>query len=240
MDAEPAEPSRTGRTVPAAVRVVGVTAERPDEIETVIPWELAGPPGQVAVQLRTTVPRVTVGVGLARRPGLLEAVRGIAGSPGVATSPVGGTFVVGGPGWIGLSALGVAPPAAVWPIDWMLGAVHGWLQGFLRPLGVTLRPGRVEGAWCPGFSDGGVDGRKLVGLGFRVSRGRIACRGVLAVLPLRADDLAWLRACHALIGLPVDPGRCTSLAECTGDAGWDAAAAVTRLARATFTGTAAA
>ncbi len=229
-----------GATGAAEVRVVGLVDEDPAVTETPIPWELAGPPGRVAVQLRTTVPRITVGVGLARRPGLLDAVRAIPLLPGLATSPVGGTFVAGGPGWLGLSAIAAIPPDAVWPIDWMVGALHGWLREFLEPWGVRLRIGRVARAWCPGFSDGQVDGRKLVGLGFRIAGGRIAARGVLAVRPLDLQDLEWLRASHALSDLPGDPDRCTSREECTGDGSWTAAVAAARLRRATYVRSAAA
>ncbi|HUY98079.1 MAG TPA: hypothetical protein VMW47_10760 [Verrucomicrobiae bacterium] len=227
-------------TGPSAVRVAEVGQESGEPEQTAIPWELGGPPGQVAVQLRTTLARVTVGAGLARRPGLLTAVRAIPGLPGVATSPVGGTFVVGGPAWLGLTAVATLPSPVVFPIDWMLGTVAGWLRGFLGPLGVALTLGPVPGAWCPGFSDGQVGGRKLVGLGFRVSRGRIACRGMVAILPMAPRDLEWLAATHRLIDLAVHPERCTSLVECTGDPSWTTSAAIAGLSQAPTSGWAAA
>ena len=39
----------------------------------------------------------------------------------------------------------------------------------LGGFGVHAATGRVEGGWCPGFSDVAVDGRKLIGLGYKVT-----------------------------------------------------------------------
>src|SRR5258708_20721847 len=91
------------------VRVVEVTAERSADDPPEIPWQLAPPPGQVAVQLRTTMRRVLIGAGLARKPELVEAVRNLPGLTAMPTSPGGGTFIVGGPGWLGLCALATPP-----------------------------------------------------------------------------------------------------------------------------------
>lgn len=229
----------------APTRVVEVTAEHSAGDPPEIPWNLAPPPGNVALQLRTTIPRVLIGAGLARRPELVEAVRNLQGVKDVATSPAGGTFAVGGPGWLGLCAIGTLPEtrgpttdAAVChsggasgtlrraPLDWMMDALRGWFAAGLDPLGVTVRTGRVEGAWCPGFSDIAAGGRKLAGLGFRVTRGMVVMRGVLATTAVNAADLAVLQACHRLIDLEVSPDALTSLAECTGDPTWDDARAI--------------
>src|SRR5258708_27488626 len=102
------------------VRVVEVTAERSADDPPEIPWHLQPPPGQVDVQLRTTMRRVIVGAGLARRPELVEAVRNLPGLPGLATSPVGGTFIVGGPGWLGLCAIGTLPDPQRAPPAWRM------------------------------------------------------------------------------------------------------------------------
>ncbi len=211
------------------VRVVEVTAERSADDPPEIPWHLQPPPGQVAVQLRTTMRRVLIGAGLARRPELVEAVRNLPGLPGLATSPVGGTFIVGGPGWLGLCAIGTLPDAHRAPLDWMMDSLQAWFEHALRPLGVTIAVGKVENAWCPGFSDIAVDGRKLVGLGFRVTRSVVVMRGVMPTRPISAADLALLQATHRLIDLRIDPGRLTSLAECTGDPTWDDARAIAHL-----------
>ena len=202
------------------VRVVEVTAERGADDPPEIPWDLAGPPGSIHLQLRSTLRRVAAGAGMARRPALLEAVRAIPGVDSLVVSPAGGTFIVGGPAWLGLCAIGVPPPGQPMPLDWMLGGLLGWVSAGLGPLGLEARLGRVDGAWCPGFSDLAVGGRKLAGLGFRMTRDRVAMRGVLAVAAIDDWDLRVLQATHRLIDLEVRPDAITSLAEATGDPGW--------------------
>lgn len=216
-------------TLAAPVRVVEVTAERSAEDPPEIPWQLAPPPGEVAMQLRTTLPRVLVGAGLARKSDLVEAVRNLPGVATVATSPVGGTIVVGGPGWLGLCAIGTLPDAHRAPLDWMLDALRGWFEAALRPLGIAIATGRVDGAWCPGFSDVAVGGRKLAGLGFRVTKGLVVMRGVMAVTPVTAADLTVLQVTHDLLGLRVERAALTSLVEASGDPSWDDARAIAHL-----------
>jgi hypothetical protein len=210
----------------APVRVVEVTAEDAPGDPPEIPWHLAPPPGDVAMQLRTTVRRVVIGAGLARRAELVEAVRNLPGLPGLATSPAGGTFIVGGPGWLGMCAIGTLPDRRVAPLDWIMDALRAWFTAAMSPLGVEVQVGIVDNAWCPGFSDIAVDGRKLAGLGFRVTRGVVVMRGVLPTTPVTPEDLALLEACHRLIDLHVDTAALTSLAECTGDPSWDDARAI--------------
>jgi hypothetical protein len=214
----------------APVRVVEVTAERDVDGPPEIPWHIAPPPGEVAMQLRTTVRRVMIGAGLARRQELVEAVRNLPGLPGLMTSPAGGTFVVGGPNWLGLCAVGTLPDRSHPPLDWMMDALRNWFAVALQPLGITdVHTGRVDGAWCPGFSDVAAGARKLAGLGFRVTRGMVVMRGVLPAGPISADDLALLRATHALIDLRIDEATLTSLAEASGDPGWTVERAIEHL-----------
>jgi hypothetical protein len=213
----------------APVRVTEVVAEHDVEGPPEIPWHIAPPPGKVSMQLRSTVRRLMIGAGLARRTELVEAVKNLPGLPGFATSPAGGTFVVGGPDWLGLCAVGTLPDRRVAPLDWMMDALHAWFAAALAPLGVTVQVGRVENAWCPGFSDIAVEGRKLAGLGFRVTRGMVVMRGVLPVGPIGGEDLALLRASHALIDLRIDPATLTSLAEATGDPTWTVDRAIAHL-----------
>jgi hypothetical protein len=215
--------------VPAPLRVVEVTAERELEGPPEIPWHIAPEPGRVAMQLRTTVRRVMIGAGLARRAELVEAVRNAPGVPAVMASPAGGTFVVGGPGWLGMCAIGTLPDRRHPPLDWMMDALRAWFDAALSPLGVTVHTGRVEGAWCPGFSDVAVAGRKLAGLGFRVTRGMVVMRGVMPVTPVSAADLELLRTVHALIELRIDGRTLTSLAEASGDPTWTVERAVEHL-----------
>lgn len=199
-----------------AVRVAEVTAETGLHDPPELPLHLAGEPGMVALQLRTTVRRVAVGAGLARKPELLAAVRALHGLPGLATSPAGGTFVIGGPGWMGLCAVGVPPPERGMPLDWMNGSLSSWFRSALSGFGVDAVSGRVEGGWCPGFSDVAVGGRKLIGLGYRVTRDWVVMRGMMAVAPIAEEDMDLLVACHRLIGVEVVPGANTSLAEAAG------------------------
>lgn len=184
----------------------------------------------MGVQLRTTVRRLAMGTGLARRPGLVDSVRAIPGLPGLAVGPTGGSFAIGGPGWVGLTAVASPPPGRPMPLDWTVEALFCWLAGRLAATGLATTLGRVEGAWCPGFSDVAVGGRKLAGLGFRVTRERVLARGMLAASPVTEEDHALLAACHRLIGVEIDRDAATSLAEATGDSGWTARRAIALLA----------
>jgi hypothetical protein len=213
----------------ATVRVAEVTTEREEDDPRRLPLHLAGAEGTVAVQLRTTLRRVGLGSAVARRPEVVAAVRRLPGLPGVAAAGTGGTFALGGPGWLGLGAVGVPPRPLRMRLDWMTGAVLAWFEAALGPLGVRPAMGRVEGAWCAGFSDVGVDGRKLAGLGFRVTRDWIAMRGMLAVRPVDDPDHELLVACHRLIGVEVRRAASTSLVESTGDPRWTVERAIDHL-----------
>ena len=203
----------------APVAVAEVTAERLTDGPPEIPWHLAPSVGAIALQLRSTVRRVAIGAGLARNEELVDAVRRLDGVPAVVTSPAGGTFIVGGDAWLGLCAIGTPPAGQPMPLDWMLHSLHRWFSAALAPFGVEPELGRVEGAWCPGFSDLAVAGSKLAGLGFRVSRERVVMRGVLAVGPMSEADLDLLVRCHRLIGVEVRAGTAISLAEASGHDG---------------------
>ena len=210
---------RDARVVtPVSVRVAEVTAED-DHGELDIPWHLAPQTGSVALQLRTTIRRVGMGAGLARRAELVAAVAALPDSPGVLTSVSGGTFTLGGPGWLGLAGIGTLPPDAAMPLDWMVQALLAWFTTAFSPLGIAPTVGRVDGAWCPGFSDIAVDGKKLIGLGFRMTRGLVAMRGMMAVTPISAADHDLLAATHALIGVTIRPECATSIAEASGRPG---------------------
>lgn len=208
------------------VSVAEVSAERLVDDPPEIPWHITPPSGRIALQLRSTVRRVAVGAGLARKPELIDAVRAIDGVPGVVTSPAGGTFIIGGDAWLGLCAIGVPQPGQAMPLDWMLHSLHRWFDRALAQWGVVPEVGRIEGAWCPGFSDITVAGRKLAGLGFRVTREWVVMRGVLAVRPMSDADLDVLVRCHRLIDVEVRGDRAVSLAEAAGIPGLDVAATI--------------
>jgi hypothetical protein len=211
------------------VDVVEVIAERGMNDPPEIPWHLAGQPGSVRIQLRSTLRRVVIGAGLARRPEMVASARALPEAPAVVTSPAGGTFIVGGPGWLGLAAVGVPHEGQPMPLDWMCAALMGWLGERLGAAGVEVRMGRVDGAWCPGFSDVAAGGRKLAGMGFRVTRGWVVMRGVLAVRPVDDADWTLLAACHRLIDVDIRRGAATSLVECTGDDSWTVERAIAQL-----------
>ena len=59
-------------------------------------------------------------------------------------------------------------PAATRPPDRLTANLS---KDRLGPFSVRLDKGRVEGAWCPGFSDLAIDGRKFARLGMRLSAG---------------------------------------------------------------------
>ena len=210
----------------ASVRVAEVTSERDGETRLELPLHLLGQPGAVALQLRTTLPRVGIGSGVARRSTVLTALEAEPDLPGLVRSRVGGTFSVGGPGWLGLAAVGVPPHSARSRLDWMMAALGAWCLEALRPLGIFPRVGRVESAWCAGFSDVAVQGRKLIGLGFRVTRTFVAVHGIMAVRPISDADFALLVRCHRLIDAELRREAVTSLVECTGDPRWETAIAI--------------
>jgi lipoate-protein ligase A len=156
-----------------------------------------------------------VGAGLARHPELLERMR-VAGAMAVAPSPAGGTVVVTGPGALGFCAIAVPPPEAAFSLDWMLGKVAQWFRAALATYEVEdVTVGKVEGAWCPGFSDIAVGGKKLVGLGFRVTKDWVVVRGVLPVTSYNEIEVNALIKCHQLIGVEVAPEMFVALEQCT-------------------------
>jgi hypothetical protein len=197
----------------SSVSVAEITAERVVADPPEIPWHITPPQGEIALQLRSTVRRVAIGAGLARDSRLVDAVRQLPGVPAVVTSPAGGTFIIGGDAWLGLCAIGSPRPGQPMPLDWMLYSLHRWIQVALAPFSVVATIERVEGAWCPGFSDLAVGGRKLAGLGFRVTRERVVMRGVMAVRAMDDADFDVLVRCHRLIGVELRRDAAVSLAE---------------------------
>jgi hypothetical protein len=226
--ATPAEPRAAPRRPISPAHVAEVTAETSIDELPELPLHLAQDPGSIAIQLRTTVRRVAIGAGLARRSDLVERVRALPGLPGLATSPAGGTFIIGGPGWLGLCAVGIPPQGQGMPLDWMSDSLNAWFRRALHGFHVQMETGKVEGAWCPGFSDIAVARRKLIGLGYRVTREWVVMRGVMPVRPISPDDMAVLTACHRLIDIEVDPGANTSLSECAGDPDLEVEAVIDR------------
>ncbi len=206
--------------------VAEVTAERVIDDPPEIPWHITPPLCEIALQLRSTVRRVAIGAGLARNSELVEAVRALPGVPAVVTSPAGGTFIIGGEAWLGLCAIGSPPAGQPMPLDWMLHSLHRWFDAALHRFGVVPRVERVEGAWCPGFSDIAVDARKLAGLGFRVTRDRVVMRGVMAVRPMSDEDFDVLQRCHRLIGVDMRRDACISLSEAAGRPDLDVATVI--------------
>lgn len=220
----------------AAVRVAEISAERLVDDPPEIPWHITTGVGAIALQLRTTVRRLAIGAGLARNQELLDRVRRIEGVPAVVTSPAGGTFIVGGEAWLGLCAIGVPSPGQPLPLDWMTRSLHRWIDAALRPMGVTTALGRVDGAWCPGFSDVAAGGRKLAGLGFRVTRDWIVMRGVMAVRPMSDADHELLVRCHRLIDVEVRRESAVSLSEAAARPDLDVPATIEAMRHVTTAG----
>ncbi|MGA9775951.1 MAG: hypothetical protein WBU92_08535 [Candidatus Dormiibacterota bacterium] len=154
---------------------------------------------------------VTLGPALTRRPGVVEAITGIPGVGEVRLSPIGGTVGPGGPSWLAVLFAARIREGTPRPLDAVLEVVRGWLEARFSPL--RLDRGRVEGAWCPGFSDLSVGGRKLVGVGFKLRRDAVLARAVVQLRPLREEELGVLDLCHRAFGPGVDGEVLTSLGE---------------------------
>ncbi len=162
-------------------------------------------------------PGVTLGPSLARRPQVVAAISAIPGIGEVRLSPIGGTVGPGGPGWLSLLFAVHLPPEVPRPLDQVLDLVGSWLHDRLG--GIDLQRGRVGGAWCPGFSDLAVGGRKLVGVGFKLRRDEALARAVICVRAPTGQELEALNSCHLAFGEGVAAHSLTSLAEALGHPG---------------------
>jgi len=174
----------------------------------------------VAIPLRSSR-GVTLGSGIWRKPGLEDAIRGIPGVGEVRLSPLGGTVGPGGPCWLGLLLVTRLSSLSPRPLDLLLRIVQEMLRTEVSRFGATVEKGRVEGAWCPGFSDLSVAGRKLAGVGFKLTREIALVRLIIGVRPPGEAELSALDRCHRTFGLEVRPERLTWLAELMGRPGLD-------------------
>ncbi|MGA7172677.1 MAG: hypothetical protein WCB86_01050 [Candidatus Dormiibacterota bacterium] len=211
---------------PWPVTVVGVTDEDDPRLNSDPRGGLSALAGEITLQFLRTSRGVTLGSTLTRRPELVAQIRGIEGIGAVRTSPIGGTVGPGGEHWLSFLAVARLPDPCPRPLDRLTSALRTFIQDQLSSSRVRLQQGRVEGAWCPGFSDMAVDGRKLAGLGLRLTAGWGLVRGVIAVSPPDREELQCLDACHLVFGPGVDPSHLTSLAELPGLAGTDRSAAL--------------
>ncbi|MGA8428152.1 MAG: hypothetical protein WB801_11310, partial [Candidatus Dormiibacterota bacterium] len=152
----------------------------------------------------------------ARQPEVVERIRQIPGIGSVRISSIAGTVGPGGEHWLGLLAAARLPVPSAKPLDGLNLSLLRFLEQRLKPYGVALQLGRVKGAWCPGFSDIGLNGRKLAGLGLRLTGGWGLVRGVVAVSPPSADELHRLDQCHRTFGPGLDYATFTSLSQIPG------------------------
>jgi hypothetical protein len=174
-----------------------------------------------------TSPRgVTLGSALTRKPDLVEAIRLVPGIGAVRLSPLGGTVGPGGENWLGLTFLARLPNPCPRPLDQLMSGVTEFLRARFGPRGSGLKQGRIEGAWCPGFSDLSVEGRKLVGLGFKLTRDTAVVRAIIGVRMPGQDELRALDACHLVFGPGLDPSRLGWLADVMGPPELDQVGAV--------------
>lgn len=185
------------------------------------------PPGEMRARVLPLLssPGVTLGPALGRRKEVVRAISQVPGVGEVRLSQIGGTIGPGGPAWLSLLFAARFRPGKPRPLDLGLGLVQLWLEGALPP----LARGRIEGAWCPGFSDLAIGGRKLVGVGFKLRRDVLLARAVVAVRPLSPPELAVLDACHRTFGKQVQGAVLTSMAEVMGIADLSRAGALGRL-----------
>lgn len=215
-----------GGVDPWPVRVLGVSDEDDPQIAADLKGGLTADPGEITLQLLRTSRGVTLGSALARQPELVDRIRQIEGIGAVRTSSIGGTVGPGGEHWLSFLAVGRLPDPCPRPLDRLTSALRAFLEDRLSSYGVRLELGRVEGAWCPGFSDLAIEGRKLVGLGLRLTAGWGLVRGVVAVSPPDREELERLSACHLVFGPGLDYSRLASLAEIPGLEGMDREAAI--------------
>jgi hypothetical protein len=186
---------------------------RPGRIFELIPSE----PGRALVLPLLSRPGVTLGPSLARQPEVVAAISAIPGIGEVRLSPIGGTVGPGGPGWLSIIFAVHLPAGVPRPLDQVQGLVSSWLRDRLG--GVDLHRGRVAGAWCPGFSDLALGGRKLVGVGFKLRRDEALARAVICVRAPTDQELEALNSCHLTFGEGVAAPSLTSLAEVLGRPG---------------------
>jgi hypothetical protein len=198
---------------PWPVSVVGVGDEDDPQLESDPKAGLTAEPGQISLRLLSGRLGVTLGSTLARKPEVVERIRKIPGIGTVRLSPIAGTVGPSGPHWLGFLAVAGLPQPSAKPLDALNQSLLAFLEKRLEAFGVHLELGRVDGAWCPGFSDIGLGGRKLAGLGLRITKGWGLVRGVVAVSPPETEELQRLDQCHRAFGPGVDHATLTSLAE---------------------------
>ncbi|MHB1575459.1 MAG: hypothetical protein ACYCX9_02945 [Candidatus Dormibacteria bacterium] len=175
-----------------------------------------GRPREIRVIPLRTVYGVTVGPGPARLPGVVDAIRKIPDIGAVRLSPVGGTIGPGGPDWLHLLMVASLPQPLTRPLDVLLAAALGTLERRLIRHRLELTPGKVTGAWCPGFSDLSVGGKKLVGVGFKLTREVALMRAVVGLrMPPPAHLLA-LDISHRTFGPGIAGDRLTWLGDLVG------------------------
>ncbi|MGC1185207.1 MAG: hypothetical protein WBA31_08675 [Candidatus Dormiibacterota bacterium] len=219
--------SDTGRAPdPWPVRVAGTADEEDPRLLADPRGGLQSEPGEITLLLLRSTRGVTLGTALVRRPQVVAEIRRIPGIGAVRTSTLGGTVGPGGEHWIGFLAAARLPDPCPRPLDRLTDSLRAYLEDRLRPFAVHLTKGRVDRAWCPGFSDLAVGGRKLAGLGMRLTGGWGLVRGVVAVSPPSPEELRSLDLCHRVFGSGVDAERLISLAEIDGLAGIDREGAV--------------
>jgi len=215
-----------GGPAPWPVTVVAVADEADLQLLADPHGGLSAAVGGITLQPLRSSQGVTLGSSLVRRPEVVARIRQIEGIGSVRTSPIGGTVGPGGEHWLGFLAVARLPEPCPRPLDRLTSSLRTFLEQRLGPFGIQLDQGRVDGAWCPGFSDLAIAGRKLAGLGLRLTAGWGLVRGVLAVSPPDPDELRRLDACHRVFGPGLDYSRLISLAEIAGLAGTDREAAI--------------
>ncbi len=208
------------------MRVVGSGDAEEGRLQGDLPPALEPVPGEVRLLLLRGRRGVTLGSALTRRPEVVERIRRVPDLGEVRLSRVGGTVGPEGENWLGLvGAAGLADPVPR-PLDTLTQSIRIFLERRLRPFGVQLDAGKVEGAWCPGFSDLSVEGRKLVGLGYRLTPKLALIRGVVAVRAPGSEELEALHRCHLAFGPGIAASVMTALSHLDGLGSLDQAGAI--------------
>ncbi|HUY53668.1 MAG TPA: hypothetical protein VMV23_00725 [Candidatus Nanopelagicaceae bacterium] len=202
--------------------MTGTRSEADPELEDERVFQLVPDlPGQVLLCPLMNAPGVTLGSAIWRRPHLESAIRALEGIGEVRLSPIGGTVGPGGASWLSLLFVAHLPDPFPRPLDQLMAGFMAFLGQRLGPWEVPLERGRVAGAWCPGFSDVSVGGRKLAGLGFKLRREAALIRAIIGVGPPSSTELAALDAAHRTFGDGVAAERLSWLGQILGMPGLD-------------------
>lgn len=184
------------------------------------------------LRLRRATACVAIGPSVARRQDVVEAIHKATSLPIIAMD-AGGTISYLDPSWLRMELEMDTPSGS--PIDDVLSVLMNLANKVVAPTHFTT--GTIEHSWCPGFSDLGVGGKKLIGSGIHLRGTHVILRASFPVTPLTPSTFTLLDTLHRALGRDVRPDCVTSLSELLGHpVEWeDAAAAFNQAASTSMT-----